>query len=355
MNQPNNPDEGGQPDTGWQSDQGQPIQPAGSTPDPTSQGPYGAGQTPADNQGYPGEPGTYPSYQNESGYRQQPSPEQPDPTQPDYQGQQTIGTPQSGAAQPTPAQPSYPGQQTPGTPQPGTAQPAYQPTPAQPAYEGQAYGQQEQPYQGQPYGQPAGYPQNAYQEPLYPQPGVGPQIPQSPAYPVGAGYAYTGEPPINAPWYGIDFVNASKRFFLKYATFSGRASRGEYWWACLMEFLVLVAIGILRLLLGSFGSILMTLVLLALLVPNIAVTVRRLHDSNMSGLWCLLLLGTTFVGTTLLTLGAAAYISSLFGSSMSYVPLILSGGVIGLGGLIAVIVFMLRPSNPKGARFDRSY
>ena len=38
------------------------------------------------------------------------------------------------------------------------------------------------------------------------------------------------EPPLEWPWYGIGFVAAVKRFFKKYATFNGRASRGEYWW-----------------------------------------------------------------------------------------------------------------------------
>lgn len=145
MNQPGNSYEGGQPISGWQSDRNQPIQSAGSTPDPASQEPYGAGQTPTDNQGYQEEPGTYPSYPNESGCQEQPSPVLPDPVQPAYRGQQI-----------------------PGAPQPGAAWPTYQPTPVQPAY------------QGQPYGRPAGYPQNAYQEPLYPQPGARPQIPQTP-------------------------------------------------------------------------------------------------------------------------------------------------------------------------------
>ena len=35
-------------------------------------------------------------------------------------------------------------------------------------------------------------------------------------------------PPLDWPWYGIGFGAAVKRFFKKYATFSGRASRGEY-------------------------------------------------------------------------------------------------------------------------------
>ena len=61
--------------------------------------------------------------------------------------------------------------------------------------------------------------------------------PAQPGMPVGAPYGATAtEPPINMPWYGIDFVNAIKRFFTKYATFSGRASRGEFWWVMLFLF-----------------------------------------------------------------------------------------------------------------------
>jgi len=41
------------------------------------------------------------------------------------------------------------------------------------------------------------------------------------------------EVPLWAPVYGTDFRVATSRFWKKYATFSGRASRSEYWWAML--------------------------------------------------------------------------------------------------------------------------
>jgi hypothetical protein len=40
--------------------------------------------------------------------------------------------------------------------------------------------------------------------------------------------AYNAEPPLWAPYYGAPFPAAVQRFFKKYATFSGRASRSEY-------------------------------------------------------------------------------------------------------------------------------
>lgn len=364
MNQPNYANEGDQPDNGWQSDPSQPVQPTGSSTDYGFQEPYVTGQNPPANQGHQEGPSSYPSYQSESGYQQQPSPTQPAPGQPPYQGQQTPVAPQAGAAQqayqptPTPApaipaQPPYGTQETYSTGQP----------PIQPAYQGQTYGQQ-QPYQGQtpydqqqpyqgrtPYDQQAGYPQNAYQQPGYSQPGMGPQIPQTPAYPVGAGFASAGEPPINAPWYGIDFINACKRFFRKYATFSGRASRGEYWWAYLMNALITAVIGVVSYPLGTVGSALSYLITLALVVPTIAVGVRRLHDSNMSGLWYLLPIGTAFVGAILLAIGIGTLITAKIGVS---VALCIFGGIIILGGLIANIVLMLRPSDPQGSKYDQS-
>lgn len=86
----------------------------------------------------------------------------------------------------------------------------------------------------------------------------------------------------------------------KYATFSGRASRSEYWWYTLAYLLlILVAafidITILRVENGGVTTVLS----LGLLVPNIAVAVRRLHDIDMSG-WNLLWLFLPIVGPILL-------------------------------------------------------
>ena len=69
----------------------------------------------------------------------------------------------------------------------------------------------------------------------------------------------------------------------KYADFSGRASRSEYWWFALAQMLVVIAASIVSDTLG-------TLVMLALLVPICAAATRRLHDAGRSGWWQLLTL-----------------------------------------------------------------
>jgi len=77
----------------------------------------------------------------------------------------------------------------------------------------------------------------------------------------------------------------------KYAQFSGRATRSEYWYFILfMTIIYAVAVGIDMLLVNILGEfpILSTIALLGFLVPSIAVGVRRLHDINASGWWYLL-------------------------------------------------------------------
>ena len=75
----------------------------------------------------------------------------------------------------------------------------------------------------------------------------------------------------------------------KYAEFSGRARRQEFWMFVLFNFLVGVAVGIVEAILGTGGS-LCGLYNLAVLIPYIAVTARRLHDTDRSGWWQLIAL-----------------------------------------------------------------
>ena len=80
----------------------------------------------------------------------------------------------------------------------------------------------------------------------------------------------------------------------KYAVFSGRARRKEYWMFALVNIIIAVLLGILEAALGIGGrreqyqSVLGGLYSLAVLLPTLGVTVRRFHDTGRSGWWILL-------------------------------------------------------------------
>jgi uncharacterized membrane protein YhaH (DUF805 family) len=162
---------------------------------------------------------------------------------------------------------------------------------------------------------------------------------------------------LTRPLYGASFGQAVSRFFKKSAGFSGRASRSEYWWVALFGALLglapaaLFGIGTtlsiawadqnpIRTVIGTdeagnevvfesqpgilnaptawliwVGLVLLLLIGLALLVPQLALTWRRLHDANLPG---------------------AFYFLSLIPSV----------------GTIIVLVMTLLPSKPEGRRFD---
>ncbi len=81
----------------------------------------------------------------------------------------------------------------------------------------------------------------------------------------------------------------------KYAVFSGRARRKEYWLFLLFSLIVLAGASVID---GAAGladtwsgiGVLSGLYAIAVLIPGIAVSVRRLHDTDHSGWWALLLL-----------------------------------------------------------------
>ena len=74
-----------------------------------------------------------------------------------------------------------------------------------------------------------------------------------------------------------------------YANFKGRASREEYWMFFLFNFIFLIALSFIEVFLfGLYSSILSNIYYLAVLVPSIAVAVRRMHDTGKSG-WFLLI------------------------------------------------------------------
>ena len=97
------------------------------------------------------------------------------------------------------------------------------------------------------------------------------------------------------------FLDALKN---KYATFKGRARRKEYWYFVLFYALAIVALAIVDGVVGTFSEeigigLFSGVFVLATFVPTLAVTVRRLHDTDRSGWWVLLDL-VPFVGALVL-------------------------------------------------------
>lgn len=81
----------------------------------------------------------------------------------------------------------------------------------------------------------------------------------------------------------VGLGEALSRGFKNYATFSGRASRSEYWWWTLVTGII----GIIPILGWIYAVI--------ALVPSLALIVRRLHDTGRSGWWFFIIL-VPFIG-----------------------------------------------------------
>ncbi len=136
----------------------------------------------------------------------------------------------------------------------------------------------------------------------------------------------------------------------KYAVFSGRARRKEYWFFVLFSTIVSVLITVVDLLIGTYNpvtgaGILGGLYSLAIFIPYIAVTVRRLHDTDKSGWWILMPIGViAIVGVV------AAVLIPLAGESGS--PVLV--GLLSIGSLAAMIimlVFLVSDSTPGANRY----
>ena len=81
----------------------------------------------------------------------------------------------------------------------------------------------------------------------------------------------------------------------KYAVFSGRAQRAEYWFFTLFNIIISIVLSIIDVTVGTFDpqsgfGYISGIYTLAVLLPSIAVCIRRLHDTSRTGWWFLLIL-----------------------------------------------------------------
>ncbi|OWV84114.1 hypothetical protein ATY78_05220 [Rhizobium sp. R635] len=122
----------------------------------------------------------------------------------------------------------------------------------------------------------------------------------------------------------MGFTEAVRTVFKqKYATFSGRASRSEYWWSylayCLVMIIFVLLFGGIVVAAGEAGAsssliamvIIGGLLMLAAFLPAIAVQVRRFHDRNISGWWYLALFIGGFVPYVGVIAGIAIFVISV--------------------------------------------
>lgn len=124
----------------------------------------------------------------------------------------------------------------------------------------------------------------------------------------------------------------------KYATFTGRAIRSEFWWFQLFSVGLGLLMGVLGLITGMVAIFdgIDSLISLILLIPTIAVTCRRLHDTNRSGWWQLLPL-----------LGLAPILLLIATGSAFTSPLIIIFGIV-TAGLVVLLIYWLAQTGDVG-------
>lgn len=99
----------------------------------------------------------------------------------------------------------------------------------------------------------------------------------------------------------MTFAEALRSCFDRYLTFSGRASRPEFWWFVLfwmLSYLTLSIVGVLSLT-PLIAGVLLTIFVFAMMLPMIAVSFRRLQDTGRSGWFAL----TPVFGAAVASLG----------------------------------------------------
>lgn len=121
----------------------------------------------------------------------------------------------------------------------------------------------------------------------------------------------------------------------RYAQFTGRAPRAEYWWFYLATMVGGLICDGIDSMAGSEIGVLGIVFNLAVIIPSIAVTVRRLHDIDRSG-WWLVVLFVPFVAG-----GAALAAGSFDDSVASLGPAFWIGILVFLAAAILLLVFLV--------------
>ena len=142
----------------------------------------------------------------------------------------------------------------------------------------------------------------------------------------------------------MSFPGAIGQCLRRYVGFSGRATRAEYWWWTLATTACVVLLGILGTMVPMLYAV-EVLFALAIILPTLAVTARRLHDIGKSGWWILAWIFVGGVSSTIAAIGAAlafglAFLDAFLGdgglAAIGYVVLI-----VGLVPTVAIYIWII--------------
>ena len=132
------------------------------------------------------------------------------------------------------------------------------------------------------------------------------------------------------------FINA----FKLYGVFSGRSTREEYWTFTLIYLMAYLTLSIIAYFINSeMFSFLLGILSLAVIIPSISITTRRLHDVGRSGWWQL----SPLIG----------YLFAFIGVAQESTLLASAGGALALLLFVLLLYFLLQPSdddNPYGPK-----
>lgn len=147
--------------------------------------------------------------------------------------------------------------------------------------------------------------------------------------------------PEKNPAYNVSFGEAFKRFWKNYANFSGRATRSEYWWWFLANFLITSAVALIPFLNIVWG--------LVTLVPSFALAFRRMHDVGRSGAWIF----APVAGFVFVLLGIGSAEAAALDRDAAQILVVL-GVLVSVGFGIFVFVCTLLDSRPGKNEYGQS-
>lgn len=140
-------------------------------------------------------------------------------------------------------------------------------------------------------------------------------------------------------------IDWAKRPIEKYADFSGRAGRPEYWWFVLALVVAYLVVSIVESMVGIDKSVgpygpISLLLMVGTLLPSLAAGARRLHDTNRTGWWLLI----AMVPYAILAL--VGIMAMAGAGALGLVAMVGMLGIVALIGAVVLLIFMVLPGTP---------